>query len=168
MQRSCTPARPRGLLADAPRPLRQRARRRFSLTPTQPNLKVCGMPLYQSVAERILERARGQVKKLLNDPRSCALENLQSIPGWQSIDLAKVVAEVVEERVANGGSEDEALELVAGPTGALEFWLEGNDGTFNSIRRWMDEFCQEYDCPGILERGGYGLDCELPRGRVLN
>jgi hypothetical protein len=88
------------------------------------------MPLYQSVAERILERARGQVKKLLNDPRSCA-ENLQSIPGWQSIDLAKVVAEVVEERVANGGSEDEALELVAGPAGALEFWLEGNDGTFN-------------------------------------
>jgi hypothetical protein len=56
--------------------------------------------------QRILERARVEVKKLLNDPDSGALENLQSRPGWRSIDLAKVVAEIVEERVTNGDSED--------------------------------------------------------------
>ena len=115
--------------------------------------------------QRILERARVEVKKLLNDPNSGAFENLQSRPGWRSIDLAKVVAEIVEERVTNGDSEDDAFELVAGS--ALEFWLEGNDGTFNNIRQWMDEFCQEYDCPGITAERNL-LDCEAPQDKILN
>jgi hypothetical protein len=52
----------------------------------------------------MLERARVEVNKLFDDA-SGALENFHSRPGWQSIDLAELVAELVEERIANGNTE---------------------------------------------------------------
>jgi hypothetical protein len=92
--------------------------------------------------QRLLERARVEINKLLKTSLS-ARENLQSIPGWRSIDLADVVMELVEECVADGESENDAFELVCGRAGALEFWFENNDGTFNDIRQWMYEFYRD-------------------------
>jgi hypothetical protein len=107
----------------------------------------------------MLERARVEVNKLFDDT-SGALENFHSIPGWQSIDLAELVAELVEERIANGNTEFSQAKAWDGNNedyaffvaiDALMFWLEGNSGNFDDIREWMDGFSREIDCPGTLE-----------------
>jgi hypothetical protein len=81
---------------------------------------------------------------LVSNHESGALENFHSIPGWQSIDLAQLVAELVEERIANGNTEFfQAIKAWDGNNedyafsvaiDALMFWLEGNSGNFDDIR----------------------------------
>jgi hypothetical protein len=73
----------------------------------------------------MLERARVEVNKLFDDT-SGALENFHSIPGWQSIDLAELVAELVEERIANGNTEF---------SHAIKAWDGNNEDYAFSVRQ---------------------------------
>ena len=71
----------------------------------------------------MLERARVEGNKLFDDT-SGALENFHSIPGWQSIDLAELVAELVEERIANGNTEfSQAINsMLKNPVGGSDLY----------------------------------------------
>jgi hypothetical protein len=75
-------------------------------------------------------------------------------------NYAGLVAELVEERIANGNTEFSQAKAWDGNNedyafsvaiDALKFWLEGNSGNFDDIREWTDGFSRETDCPGTLE-----------------